>query len=56
MSTKIPDPSGTGSSWNCKFKISVDESLLNLVDTSKNGYTSILIESYGFDEDVFMIV
>jgi len=27
-----------------------------LVDSSKNGYTSILIESYGFDEDVFLIV
>ena len=27
-----------------------------MVDTSKNGYTSVLIESYGFDEDVFFIV
>ena len=50
----IPDSSAT--SWNCKYLIMTDRALVSSANVSARGYTFLQVESYGFDEDVYLIV
>jgi len=50
---EVPTPDAAN--WNCKIKVEVKKELAQKY-ASKIGVILLLVESYGFDKDIFLMV